>query len=50
MNETSKGLEKLIKGLEKCKQYFLSNIKGLSSAVEIYTHIDADGIDRKSVV
>ena len=50
MNETSKRLEKLNKGLEKCKQYFLSNVKNLNSSVQIYTHIDADGLSAGAIL
>jgi len=50
MNETSKALEKLNTSLEKCVQYFLSRIKGLNSPVQIFTHIDADGISAGAIL
>jgi len=50
MNGTSKGLENLKVGLEKCKQYFLSNVKDLNSSIQIYTHIDADGISSGAIL
>jgi len=50
MNETSKALEKLNASLEKCTQYFLSSVKDLSSPIQIYTHIDADGLSAGAIL
>ena len=50
MNETNKELDKLNKGLETCKEYFLSKIKKIKSSIHIYTHIDADGISSGAIL
>ncbi|MFX1259658.1 MAG: DHHA1 domain-containing protein [Promethearchaeota archaeon] len=44
MNETTNSLRKLEFDLVKAKDFFLKEIKDRESAVQIYTHIDADGI------
>ena len=40
----SNKLQEILSGMEKCKQYFISNLIQLESPVQIYTHIDTDGI------
>ena len=50
MSDMSKNLEELNFNIEKSKNYFLESIKDMESAVQIYTHIDADGLTSGAIL
>jgi len=50
MKGNTENLEKLINGIEKCKEYFIKNVKQYSTPIHVYTHIDADGISSGAIL
>ncbi|MFX1277043.1 MAG: DHHA1 domain-containing protein [Promethearchaeota archaeon] len=44
MNDIALKLEQLTNGMKSCIKYFLSEIKQHTAPIQIFTHIDADGI------
>jgi len=50
MKDASEKLKLLENDLEKAKQYFYQNIKDRTSPIQLYTHIDADGITSGAIL
>lgn len=48
--EPSEKLKLLEQDLEKAKQFFYKNIKDKTSPIQLYTHIDADGITSGAIL
>ena len=50
MNKIIQNLEKLNSDLENTKQFFLEHVKELKSPIQIFTHIDSDGITSGAIL